>query len=112
MYFKIRLLIILFFMIFVSGCSQLNKLIYKPDINQGNYLSDSEVSKIHKGMSQKEVIAILGSPMLDDPFGTQTWFYIFRQQTGHQNATQQSLILEFDKSGQLIDIKNISALTS
>jgi len=57
-------------------------------------------------MTQNEVMSILGSPMLTDPFGTQTWFYIFRQQVGHEKVKQQTLTLKFNQSGQLIDIKN------
>lgn len=106
MCFKMLIHPILFFMIFVSGCSRFNQWVYKPDINQGNYLSQNEVNKIHQGMTQNEVMSTLGSPMLTDPFGTQTWFYIFRQQVGHEKVKQQTLTLKFNQSGQLIDIKN------
>lgn len=106
MCFKMLIHSILFFMIFVSGCSRFNQWVYKPDINQRNYLSQNEVNKIHKGMTQNEVISILGTPMLKDPFGTQTWFYIFRQQVGHEKVKQQTLTLKFNQSRQLIDIKN------
>ena len=38
-----------------AGCSTLEKVVYRPDINQGNYLSPNDASKIHKGMTQQQV---------------------------------------------------------
>ncbi|ANI31156.1 membrane biogenesis protein [Yersinia entomophaga] len=98
-------------MMLTAGCSTLEKVVYRPDINQGNYLSPNDVSKIHKGMTQQQVAYTLGTPMLQDPFGTQTWFYVFRQQPGHEKATQQTLTLTFNSSGVLTDIKNEPALS-
>jgi outer membrane protein assembly factor BamE len=95
-----------------AGCSTLEKVVYRPDINQGNYLTPTDVAKIHKGMTQQQVAYTLGTPMLQDPFGTQTWFYVFRQQPGHEKITQQTLTLTFDSAGVLTDIQNKPALTN
>ena len=92
--------------ILTAGCSTLEKVVYQPDINQGNYLSPLDVSKIHKGMTQQQVAYTLGTQMLQDPFGTKTWFYVFRQQHGHKKVTQQTLTLTFDNNGVLTEIKN------
>ncbi|HEI8867672.1 MULTISPECIES: outer membrane protein assembly factor BamE [Serratia] len=94
-----------------AGCSTFEKVVYRPDINQGNYLTATDVAKIHKGMTQQQVAYTLGTPMLQDPFGTQTWFYVFRQQPGHEKITQQTLTLTFDSAGVLTDIQNKPALT-
>ncbi|HGE8424951.1 TPA: outer membrane protein assembly factor BamE [Serratia marcescens] len=94
-----------------AGCSTLEKVVYRPDINQGNYLTSTDVAKIQKGMTQQQVAYTLGTPMLQDPFGTQTWFYVFRQQPGHEDITQQTLTLTFDSAGVLTDIQNKPALT-
>lgn len=94
-----------------AGCSTFEKVVYRPDINQGNYLTSTDVAKIQKGMTQQQVAYTLGTPMLQDPFGTQTWFYVFRQQPGHEDITQQTLTLTFDSAGVLSDIQNKPALT-
>ncbi|MCC8464330.1 MULTISPECIES: outer membrane protein assembly factor BamE [Photorhabdus] len=99
------------FVMLTAGCSTLERAVYRPDINQGNYLTPTSVSKIHKGMTQQQVAYTLGTPMLQDPFGTQTWFYVFRQQPGHKKVTQQTLTLTFDSNGVLTDIKNENSLT-
>lgn len=89
-----------------TGCSMMERLVYHPDINQGNYLTANDVAKIKKGMTQQQVAYTLGSPMLTDPFGTQTWYYVFRQELGHDPVTQETLTLTFDNNGVLTDIKN------
>ncbi|MFI8416664.1 outer membrane protein assembly factor BamE [Serratia sp. NPDC078593] len=94
-----------------AGCSTFEKVVYRPDINQGNYLTATDVAKIHKGMTQQQVAYTLGTPMLQDPFGTQTWFYVFRQQPGHEKITQQTLTLTFDSAGVLTDMQNKPTLT-
>ncbi|USS96257.1 outer membrane protein assembly factor BamE [Serratia symbiotica] len=98
-------------MMLSAGCSTFEKVVYRPDINQGNYLTPTDVAKIQKGMTQQQVAYTLGTPMLQDPFGTQTWFYVFRQQPGHEGITQQTLTLTFNSAGVLTDIQNEPELT-
>ena len=94
-----------------AGCSTLERVVYRPDINQGNYLAPNDVAKIRVGMTQQQVAYALGTPMMSDPFGTNTWFYVFRQQPGHEKITQQTLTLTFNSSGVLTNIDNKPALT-
>ncbi|QCR35248.1 outer membrane protein assembly factor BamE [Nissabacter sp. SGAir0207] len=93
-----------------TGCSTLEKVVYRPDINQGNYLSPADVAKIHTGMTKQQVAYVLGTPMMQDPFGSNTWFYVFRQQPGHESVTQQTLTLTFDSSDVLTNVDNKPAL--
>ncbi|QTL40888.1 outer membrane protein assembly factor BamE [Xenorhabdus budapestensis] len=93
-----------------AGCSMFERVVYRPDINQGNYLTPAAVSKIHKGMTQQQVTFTLGTPMLTDPFGNQTWYYVFRQQPGHTKVKQETLTLIFDSNGVLTGIKNEKTL--
>ncbi|KAA8997765.1 outer membrane protein assembly factor BamE [Affinibrenneria salicis] len=93
-----------------AGCSTLQKVVYRPDINQGNYLAPADVAKIHTGMTKQQVAYTLGTPMLQDPFGSDTWFYVFRQQPGHEAVKQQTLTLTFNSSGVLANIDNKPAL--
>lgn len=102
---KTLIVVAMVFMMLFTGCSIFEKVVYRPDINQGNYLTPTDVAKIQKGMTQQQVAYTLGTPMLQDPFGTQTWFYVFRQQTGHEGITQQTLTLTFNSAGVLTDIQ-------
>lgn len=93
-----------------AGCSTLEKVVYRPDINQGNYLSPADVQKIHTGMTKQQVSYVLGTPMLHDAFGNNTWYYVFREQPGHESVKQQTLTLTFDSAGTLTNIANKAKL--
>lgn len=90
----------------LAGCSTVERVIYRPDIDQGNYLVSTDVAKLHTGMTQQQVVFTLGTPLLTDPFGSNTWYYIFRQQPGHQAVKQQTLTLTFSEDGILTNIEN------
>ena len=94
-----------------AGCSTLERVVYRPDINQGNYLVASDVSKLHTGMTQQQVAYTLGTPMMRDPFGSNVWFYVFREEPGHERVKQQTLTLTFDSNGVLANIDNKANLT-
>ncbi|MGP1946934.1 MAG: outer membrane protein assembly factor BamE [Arsenophonus sp. NC-PG7-MAG3] len=96
----------------IAGCSMIERFVYRPDINQGNYLSASDVAKIKKGMTQQQVVYTLGTPMLKEPFGQQVWYYIFRQQFKYNKVKQQTLTLIFDSNGILVVIKNNDSLAA
>ena len=50
---------------------------YKIDIVQGNYVTSSMVSNLSKGQTKGQVQAILGTPLITDPFRKNRWDYIF-----------------------------------
>lgn len=94
-----------------AGCSTMERVVYRPDINQGNYLTSTDIAQVHNGMTQQQVAYALGTPMMTDPFGSNTWIYVFRRQPGHEKVTQQTLTLTFNSSGILTNIDNKPALT-
>ncbi len=100
------------FLMMTAGCSTLERVVYRPDINQGNYLVANDVSRIHAGMTKQQVAYTLGTPMMSDPFGSNTWYYVFREQPGHENVKQQTLTLTFDSNDTLTHIENKPKLIS
>ena len=95
-----------------AGCSTLERVVYRPDINQGNYLTANDVYQNTCWHDDNNKFAYaLGTPLMSDPFGTNTWFYVFRQQPGHEGVTQQTLTLTFNSSGVLTNIDNKPALS-
>ena len=49
---------------------------YKPSIFQGSILKINEINKLELGMSRIDVINIIGSPSIIDPFHQYQWDYI------------------------------------
>jgi len=100
------------FLIFsLSGCSFLyDTFVYQIDVTQGNYLEDEKLDQVEIGMTQEQVIFILGSPMLIDQFDSSKWYYIRYIKPGGKKVQQQQVLLTF-ANNVLTDIKREGRIT-
>ncbi|KII76884.1 outer membrane protein assembly factor BamE [Vibrio renipiscarius] len=89
----------------LTGCSLLEKLVYRIDINQGNYVEQEAVNQLKFGMSKEQVRYVLGSSMLVENGYPDTWYYIYLHTEGHNESIQRNLIANFDEQGRLVEIK-------
>jgi len=79
----------------VSGCG----IIYKQPIYQGNLLDKSAIDQLQPGMGKQQVLTLLGSPSIADPFHNQRWDYTTSQRTGrigHVEVKNLTLYFEND----------------
>jgi len=98
----IRLLIILAgSLILLSGCIR----PFQPDIQQGNIINNSDLREIRYGMSKQEVLFILGTPMVIDPFNEQRWDYFYSRRDQKRRETEQRLITAIFDKDTLIELK-------
>jgi outer membrane protein assembly factor BamE len=82
-----------------ASCSTvLNNLpgVYRVDVQQGNIVDQSMVDQLRPGMSKRQVLYIMGSPMLKDPFREKQWDYLYSNQPGGEARQQKRLILIFE----------------
>ncbi|HAS62229.1 MAG TPA: outer membrane protein assembly factor BamE [Vibrio sp.] len=91
-------------MTMLTGCSLLEKLVYRIDINQGNYIEQDAVNKLKFGMSKEQVRFVLGSPMLVENGYPNTWYYIYHHTEGHKDPVQRNLIANFDEQDRLVEV--------
>ena len=66
---KIILLATLLACMTLSGC-------YKTPVQQGNILKQEDIDEIKPGMSKQQVVILLGTPTVADPFNQDRWDYI------------------------------------
>lgn len=78
---------------------------YRPDIQQGNIINNSNLREIHYGMSKQEVLFILGTPMVIDPFNEQRWDYFYSKRNQYKSQTTQRLITAIFDGDKLIKLK-------
>lgn len=64
----------------VTACSTVDKLVYRIDVPQGNYLEAATVKQLQVGMNAAQVQYLLGTPVLVEPFDQSKWYYVFLQQ--------------------------------
>lgn len=67
----------------------------RPDIQQGNIITQAEVDQLKPGMSKTQVIAIFGSPVLQNSFNENELVYVETDQINGGTITKKRLILTF-----------------
>tara|TARA_R110001583_G_scaffold10441_3_gene48317 strand:- start:1721 stop:2206 length:486 start_codon:yes stop_codon:yes gene_type:complete len=88
----------------LSGCTFLyDTFVYQIDVVQGNYIDSEKLAQIEIGMTQEQVIYVLGSPMLIDQFDSSKWYYIRYIKPGGEKIQQSQILLTFQDS-KLIEI--------
>ena len=75
-----------------SGC-----VIYRQPVFQGNLLEKSNVDQLKEGLSHAQVQALLGSPVVADPFHDARWDYTASEQRGHHRVEVKTLTLWFEE---------------
>jgi outer membrane protein assembly factor BamE len=90
-----RILAPLFIAATLSGCG----LVYRIDVQQGNYVTQDLVDRLKPGMTKAEVKQILGTPLLIDVFHANRWDYYFSNVKGGkaQDRSRISVFFENDK---------------
>ncbi|KDN11207.1 outer membrane protein assembly factor BamE [Gilliamella sp. Imp1-1] len=92
--------------VLLTGCSVVDRWVYRPDINQGNYVTPDAIDLLQVGQNKEQVVFIMGSPMLTSVFGDRVWYYVFRQQPQHGAVSQRTYVVYFDEMGIVKDIKS------
>ena len=77
----------------LSGC-----IVYHQPVYQGNLLEAKNVEQVKVGMSKQDVVALLGTPSIADPFHSQRWDYAAteRDRRGQRKPDIKTLTVIFD----------------
>lgn len=81
----------------VSPVSMLEDLpfVYRMTVQQGNILTEEMVDALKLGMTRRQVVFVLGTPLLTDFFHADRWDYVYTIQRAHQPMEQRVLTLHF-----------------
>jgi outer membrane protein assembly factor BamE len=77
-------LLVLAVAIATSGCG----ILYKQPIYQGNLIEKTAVDQLQKGMSQQDVMGLLGTPSISDPYNENRWDYTATQRIDRRGTTE------------------------
>src|SRR5690606_22398835 len=76
-----------------AGCG----MLYKQPIYQGNLIEKDAVDQLQPGMDKQQVLLLLGTPSIADPFHHQRWDYTASPRLGRRGYTEvRNLTLYFD----------------
>ena len=79
--------------------------LYKPTITEGSYLEIEAVNKIKIGMTKDDVINLIGTPSINDPFHQDQWDYIHHSSIDGEMLVHYRLTLIFSEN-YLAEIDN------
>ena len=86
---------IVIFSLVLASCGWLAP--HKLEIRQGNFLTPEMLARVKVGMSQQQIKALLGTPLLTDPLHADRWDYVYRFSQEGKLIEKKQLSLYFDK---------------
>ena len=92
-----KLFALLLVALFVSGCG----LTYRVPIYQGNLLDQTAVDQLQQGMDKRQVMTLLGTPSIQDPFHQDRWDYVATRRTGRTGPTVVKNMTLWSENGSL-----------
>ena len=94
---------IVFISVLLASCSNFSSYLptftpYKVDIRQGNLITQDMRAKLKIGMTQAQVKAALGAPLINDAYHANRWDYFYSLEQQGKVVESQRLTLYFDKN--------------
>lgn len=84
----------------LGACGNVSTLdfpgVYKIGIPQGNIITQEMVDQLRPGMTKRQVIFVMGTPLVRDPFNQDRWDYIYSFQPGGGERGQESVSVFFE----------------
>ncbi|MDS1140802.1 outer membrane protein assembly factor BamE [Pusillimonas sp. SM2304] len=69
---------------------------YRPDVQQGNWITTEQVAQLQEGMTREQVRFILGTPTLQDIFRTNRWDYPYYNKPGYGKEEERKFTVWFE----------------
>ena len=88
-----------------SGC------VYRATVQQGNFIKTEDLDQLATGMTRKQVMFLLGTPMIADPFHQDRWDYVYYLKLGRDEATYRrwvSVYFEDDVVTEVVRDKQLA----
>lgn len=70
--------------------------VYKIGIPQGNIITQEMIDQLRPGMTKRQVIFVMGTPLVRDPFHQDRWDYIYSYQPGGGVRGQERITMFFE----------------
>ncbi|HKK56915.1 outer membrane protein assembly factor BamE [Marinobacter sp.] len=78
----------------IAGCAFPG--VYKINVQQGNILTEEELTSLSEGMSKGQVRSILGTPLMVNPVDPTRDYYIFTFQRSGGEIREQRVVMYYE----------------
>ncbi|MDO6681372.1 MULTISPECIES: outer membrane protein assembly factor BamE [unclassified Oceanobacter] len=85
----------------LSGC--VFPGVHKLNIQQGNIVTQDMLDQLHAGMTAHQVEFVMGTPVLQNPFNSQRWDYIYTLEERDEITKQYHIQVFFDDQGNYMN---------
>ena len=89
----------------LSGCN-FNSYIYRPDVHQGNLITEEMIEQLQIGMSSQQVLFLMGEPLVQSQFHRDRWDYTYYSNPRYGVVTSRRVTLRFDDNDKLTLIEH------
>ncbi len=93
----IPVLLALLGLFLLPGCG----VIYKVNIAQGNKFEQKDLKDLRPGLTPSQVMSILGTPAVKDPFHQNRWDYVYYYKNYRTGTTETRELTLFFENGRL-----------
>lgn len=83
------LLILSTLLVLATGCA------YRMDIQQGNIIEPDKTRQLRPGLSKEQVRYLLGPPLANTPFDSDTWRYVYYLEKQGEKRQEKGLVVYF-----------------
>ncbi|UQG59180.1 outer membrane protein assembly factor BamE [Marinobacter sp. M3C] len=87
-------LIALILTLFLAGCAFPG--VYKINVQQGNIVTNKELSALTEGMPRSQLHAVMGTPLMLNPVDTSREYYVYTFQRAGGEVKEQRIIVYYD----------------
>jgi len=71
---------------------------YRPEIQQGNYVSQEIIAQVKPGMTREQVRFLMGTPLLTDIFHADRWDYVYWREAENGKRETRRVVLFFTEN--------------
>lgn len=102
---KLILIVSLLTLVLASGC------VYRQNISQGNFIKQEDLDQIEVGMTRSQIRFLLGTPMVNDPFHSDRWDYVYYLKVGRSDTVGQRWVSIFFDDDTVTEIRKDQELS-
>lgn len=82
----------------LSGC--VFPGVYKLNVQQGNIVTQDMLDKLRAGMSERQVLYVMGNPVLKSPYAPTRWDYLYTLEVRDKVTQSYHIKVFFDDAGR------------
>ena len=103
-------LIYAFTVLGVSACSGVNftdwRFPYMYPVQQGNYITDAQITQLKAGMTKEQVSFVIGHPVSQFMFNSTQWQYVYQMHNNNKLKNSYIININFDTAEKLTTVES------